>query len=311
MKFGVVLVTYNRLDKLKIALECYEKQTFLPKQMLVIDNASSDGTKEYLDEWSKKKGRFKKEVVHLDRNTGGSGGFHEGLARSLKLDLDYVWVSDDDAFPESDCFLIANDFLKKNCDKDISAICGTVLNRGKIDVMHRRRLRKGLLFLFQTFVSKGEYEKEFFDLNLFTYVGTFINIKKMKQVGVTIKDYFIYCDDTEHSYRLSTVGKIYCVPAIRIVHDGPLNNGHDGVTWKLYYGIRNSIDFVKRSFPKKYYYTYKFYFRLKYYAMTTLLWKHKIVGYRLINQAILDAKNNKLGINQVYRPGWKINEKEK
>ena len=49
MKFGVVLVTYNRLDKLKIALECYEKQKYLPKNIIVVNNASTDGTKEFLD----------------------------------------------------------------------------------------------------------------------------------------------------------------------------------------------------------------------------------------------------------------------
>ena len=47
MNFGVVLVTYNRLDKLKIALECYEKQTYLPKNIMIINNASNDGTNEY------------------------------------------------------------------------------------------------------------------------------------------------------------------------------------------------------------------------------------------------------------------------
>lgn len=308
MKLGVVLVTYNRLDKLKIALECYEKQSYLPNQLIVVNNASNDGTTEYLDEWLKKESKFKKEVINLKKNTGGSGGFHEGLKKSLKLNLDYVWVSDDDAFPDKNCFEIANDFLENNSDKDISAICGTVINRGKIDVMHRRRLKKGLLFLFQTFVSKREYEKEFFELNLFTYVGTFINVKKMKKEGVTIKDYFIYCDDTEHSYRLSKVGKIYCIPTIKITHDGPLNNGHDGVTWKLYYGIRNSIDFVKRSFSKRYYITYKFYFRLKYYLLTTLLWNNKIVGYRLINKAIHDGKIGKLGLDDYYKPGFKIDK---
>lgn len=307
MNFGVVLVTYNRLDKLKIALDCYEKQTYLPKQLIVVNNASNDGTNEFLDEWLNKKSKIKKEVLNLNENTGGSGGFYIGLKRILKSNLDYVWVSDDDAFPENNCFDIANKFLLNNNDKEISAICGAVINRGKIDCVHRRRLRKGLLFLFQKFVSSKEYKKEFFELNLFTYVGTFINIKKMRKVGITEKNYFIYCDDTEHSYRLSTVGKIFCIPKIKIIHDGPLNNGKDGVTWKLYYGIRNSIDFVKKRFPKRYYYTYKIYFRIKYYAMTTLLWKNKLVGYKLINQAIYDGKKGKLGIDNKYKPGWKAN----
>lgn len=309
MNFGVVLVTYNRLDKLKIALECYESQTYLPKEMIVVNNFSNDGTKEYLDDWIKKKSKIKKQVINLKQNTGGSGGFYNGLKSVLKNNLDYVWVSDDDAFPQKNCFEIANSYLLSNKEENISAICGTVLNRGKIDIVHRRRLHKGLMFIFQSFISKKEYEKEFFELNLFTYVGTFINVNKLKKVGITEKDYFIYCDDTEHSYRLSIVGKILCLPKIKIIHDGPLNNGCDGVSWKLYYGIRNSIDFIKRTFPKRYYYTYKLYFRLKYYVMTTLLWNNKVEGYKLINYAIKDGKNGKLGIDSKYRPGWKVNSK--
>ena len=305
MRFGVVLVTYNRLEKLKIALSCYEKQTYLPKIMIIVNNASNDGTKEFLEKWEKNKHKFKLIIINLDSNTGGSGGFYHGLKASLKEKLDYVWVSDDDAYPDQNCFKYANDFLKINTDKNISAICGTVLNRGNIDIVHRRRLKKIFGFIVQTFVSKKEYNKEFFKMNLFTYVGTFINVNKMKIAGITKKDYFIYCDDTEHSYRMSLVGDIYCLPSIKIVHDGPLNNGKDGVNWKLFYGIRNSIDFIKNDFRKIYYLTYKTYFRLKYYAMITLLWPNKMVGYKLVNDAIKAGKKGKLGLDEVYKPGWK------
>lgn len=305
MNFGVVLVTYNRLDKLKIALECYEKQTYLPKKMIVVNNASNDGTTEYLKEWQKKKTSFEKKVINLQTNTGGSGGFYTGLSQSLRGKFDYVWVSDDDAFPEKDCFEIANNFLIKNKNMDISAVCGSVINRGKIDIVHRRRLKKILGFIIQTFVSKKEYSKEHFKLNLFTYVGTFINVNKMKKAGLTKKDYFIYCDDTEHSYRMSLVGNIYCLPKMKIIHDGPLNNGKDGVNWKLFYGIRNSIDFVKSDFSKIYYLTYKIYFRLKYYGMITILWPNKRKGYKLVNDAIKAGKKGILGLDKVYRPGWK------
>lgn len=310
MNFGVVLVTYNRLDKLKIALECYEKQTYLPSQLIVVDNASTDGTVEFLKKWEKEKRDFSKKVIYLEKNTGGSGGFYTGLKESLNHKFDYVWVSDDDAFPEEDAFEIANKWLKKNKDKDISAICGTVINRGKIDIVHRRRLIKVLCFLVQLFVPRRKYKEESFKLNLYTYVGTFLNVSKMKIIGITKKDYFIYCDDTEHSYRMSLVGDIYCIPKIRVNHDGPLNNGRDGVSWKLYYGIRNSIDFVKTDFPKIYYFTYKIYFRLKYYALILLLWPNKKAGFKLVNAAIKDGKKGKLGLNDKYKPGWKPDEEK-
>lgn len=48
MQIGVVLVTFNRLEKLKIALESFENQTCSPKYLLVVNNASTDGTGDFL-----------------------------------------------------------------------------------------------------------------------------------------------------------------------------------------------------------------------------------------------------------------------
>ena len=53
MKLGVVLVTFNRLDKLKISLDCYEKQTIKPDYVIVVNNNSSDGTTEFLQDLDK------------------------------------------------------------------------------------------------------------------------------------------------------------------------------------------------------------------------------------------------------------------
>ena len=60
MEIGVVLVTFNRLEKLKIALEAYERQTVKPKYILVVDNNSTDGTREYLENWKKEEKQYKK-----------------------------------------------------------------------------------------------------------------------------------------------------------------------------------------------------------------------------------------------------------
>ena len=144
MKIGVVLVTYNRLEKLKIALKSYEEQTVLPKYILVVNNNSNDGTKEYLENWAKDNSKIEKIVVNLDKNTGGSGGFYEGLKNSLELDAEWVWVADDDAYPKENAFEIGKNYIEnyKNATEELSAICGEVLKSdGKaIDCSHRRRI---------------------------------------------------------------------------------------------------------------------------------------------------------------------------
>ena len=43
-----VTVTYNRLEKLKKNIECLLKQSKQLDAIYIIDNASTDGTKEYV-----------------------------------------------------------------------------------------------------------------------------------------------------------------------------------------------------------------------------------------------------------------------
>ena len=142
MKIGVVIVTYNRLENLKITLASYQEQTVRPKFILVVNNNSSDGTKEFLEQWQKEENEIERKILNLDKNTGGSGGFYEGLKNSLELDCEWVWVADDDAYPKKDAFEIAKKYVEQNKNTNLSAICGTVLkNDGKtVDCSHRRNI---------------------------------------------------------------------------------------------------------------------------------------------------------------------------
>ena len=86
---GVVIVTFNRLEKLKKTLTCFKEQDLSPKYVLVVNNNSSDGTKEFLETWKKDDNcQFKKMVIHEKENLGGSGGFHVGLEKAKEMDAD-------------------------------------------------------------------------------------------------------------------------------------------------------------------------------------------------------------------------------
>lgn len=302
-RIGVVIVTYNRLDKLKVALDCFAKQSVLPGYLLVVDNASTDGTKEYLDAWQQADSGFVKCVIRNGKNLGGSGGFYTGLEKAMELDADWIWVSDDDAFPEEDALKAASRYLEKNvaAQTDISAICGAVINQGEIDIAHRKDMYSRGPFVVERLIPKAAYQKNEFELNCFSYVGTIINRAKLEKAGLTMKDYFIWWDDTEHSLRLSKIGKIICVPAIRIHHDVPA--GSSQFTWKNYYGYRNGADLYRRHFSKACYQV----FRYRSIIISRLL---DLVGIRkagnkAVRCAMRDVEEGKLGIHEVYKPGWK------
>lgn len=308
MKIGVVIVTYNRLDKLKIALKSYEKQTEKPKYILVINNNSTDGTREYLEnEWQKEESKIEKIIVNLKQNTGGSGGFYEGLKNSLQLDAEWVWVADDDAYPQENAFEIAKKYIEEHKDENLSAICGTVYKSDAktIDCSHRRKIyTKGFNRIAQPYSKPSDYEQTEFEINGFSYVGTMINKEKLKQTELTKKDYFIYYDDTEHSYRLSKLGKIICVPAIKVVHDAPHSKMSEIVKWKLYYLVRNTLDFIHCNFDEKYFKFACIEVPFKFRVAVLLFGKNKKAGYAMIKEGIKDAKAGKTGLHEVYKPGW-------
>lgn len=304
MDIGVVIVTYNRRNDLEKALLAYENQIKQPKYIIVVNNNSMDGTKEFLEEWEKEESSIEKYIINLSKNLGGSGGFYSGLKKSLDLDCEWIWVADDDAYPDSDALLTLEKFYENNNINfnEVSAICGAVINNNKFDLDHRRRIKLNKFSVNQNQVPESEYKNEFFEIDLFSYVGTVISKSYMKQVGITEKDYFIYCDDTEHSLRLSKVGKILCVPKIRVVHDVDLQN-RDVITWKNYYGLRNNLLMYKKHFPKRYFY-YE-YIKVKIKMMLRMIIKNKDPYNKLAIEALKAAKKDDKNLHEIYKPGWK------
>ena len=105
-RIAAVVVTYNRLEMLRHLVETLAEVPGLD-DVLVVDNASTDGTGEWLAGLDDRR-------VHartLATNTGGAGGFHDGLGWAVDLGADLVWLMDDDGMPEPGCLetLLAHD----------------------------------------------------------------------------------------------------------------------------------------------------------------------------------------------------------
>lgn len=298
---GMVIVTYNRLAVLKDVLDSCNMQSNLPRYILIVNNASNDGTLEYLSYWKSLPTGYEKMVINLECNLGGSGGFYMGLEAAEKLGADWIWVSDDDAVPTHDALKEVENYLSANessWDK-ISAICGTVINNGRIDVEHRRWIRQYGIWVREKNVCEEKYES-CFELNAFSYVGTIINRNILIEAGLPEKDYFIRWDDTEHSLRLSQYGKIVCVPGIKILHN--VESRTAAAAWKYYYNTRNKAYTYKKHFSKWVYCCYFLSSLITSYAKTAIGYNGTYNKIKI--QALKDADAGKLGIHYEYRPGW-------
>src|SRR5262245_55495105 len=95
MKVTAVVVTYNRRHLLLESLAAVLAQSRAPDAVIVVDNASEDGTADAV-----RKAFAGVQLAELARNSGGAGGLAAGMALALAGAADLIWLMDDDTVPE-------------------------------------------------------------------------------------------------------------------------------------------------------------------------------------------------------------------
>lgn len=304
-KLGVVLVTYNRLHLLKEAIEAINCQTVAFSKIVIVNNCSTDGTKEYLAKFQSDD-RF--EILNMDENLGGAGGFAVGIEKMNCFDMDWVLIIDDDA-------MIAHDYnqqLMKYIEKHehVNACSGVVTTNNKITTVHRRRLSNKLLFVEKE-VNAEEYKKESFHCDLATFCGLMIRGEIMREIGVPNKDYFIWYDDTEYCLRLKKYGGIVNVNAAVLNHKTKETksegNYFSRTNWKYYYGQRNRLDTARKHFGGLT--ALMVYLEMIVFLMATIPMhissktrEKAKYNFQMIADAIGDARHHVLGKNIKYVP---------
>ena len=93
---ATVVVTYNRKTLLQENLQHLLDQTYDGFDILVVDNHSTDGTKDAIASYLQNE-----RIVYYDTgsNLGGAGGFQYGLKKAVESGYDYIWLMDDDSLP--------------------------------------------------------------------------------------------------------------------------------------------------------------------------------------------------------------------
>jgi len=231
MKTAVVIVTYNRLNLLRECMEAVLASGLPFSYVVVVDNASTDGTGYYLKEelpgkireGSHAAGDFghsenvvittnenetigtksapQYTVLTQDHNLGGAGGFEAGVRYVVEhcSDTDYLLLIDDDAMISSDYMERLISFHER--EPEVLAMAGRVETEGVTDPSHRRKIRNKLLFLEMN-ASDKDYKKKGFYCDLATFCGLVITKEGLKEAGVPRGDFFLWYDDTEYCLRL-------------------------------------------------------------------------------------------------------------
>ena len=215
-KVIAVVVTYNRKELLKEAIEALLNQEYNNCDVLIVDNASTDGTREYIDEL------LKDTRVHYENtgaNLGGAGGFNYGMKRACQMGCDFVWVMDDDCIVHKDSL---TELL--NADKQLNGNYGFLSSKvlWKDDSICKMNIPKKT---FSTWLK--EFDKPVQEIAMASFVSLFVKTDIIKEMGLPIKEFFIWTDDWEFTRRISRKYKSYFISKSIVTHKSKNNEGAD------------------------------------------------------------------------------------
>ena len=222
-KVAAVVVTYNRIELLKECIKALQQQTY-PCDILIADNASTDGTEEYINKIGKSCNNM--HYRNTGSNIGGAGGFNFGMRWAVEAGYEYVWVMDDDCLPYTDALeklINADGILKGNYGWLASAV---LWKDGHECKMNRVKLKKSF-YEYLEYMQYGIVQAE-----QATFVSLFLKTKTIKQVGLPIKEFFIWGDDIEFTRRITVRKKIpsFIAGRSKVIHAMKENTGSNIAT---------------------------------------------------------------------------------
>ena len=241
-KIAAVVVTYNRKELLCECLEAIIAQKRIVPDILIIDNHSSDGTKETVADYMSGNDRIR--YFDTGSNLGGAGGFQYGIRKGVELGYDYLWLMDDDCMPKPGALAA---LLKHEPKHPYGFLTSKVLWRdGSVCKMNvqRAKLTKNV-----SDFSGGQVQP----VVMASFVSLLIPTAVVRELGLPIKEFFIWTDDWEFTRRISRKYPCYLVTDSVAVHKSKLNIKADISSDtpdrldRFYYLYRNDVFLYRRE----------------------------------------------------------------
>lgn len=212
---AAIVVTFNRKELLKECITKLQEQTE-KVDIIIIDNMSTDGTLEMLKPLVKNH-----QIIYhtTGKNIGGAGGFHEGIKLAYELGYKYFWLMDDDCLPTKDALKnlkIVDKKLKGNYGFLCSKVLWTDNNICKMNIPKINLTKK-----------VKDFNSEMVSIEMGTFVSFYIKRETIEEVGLPIKEFFIWGDDLEYSQRISKRYPSYLVNTSIVFHKTKNNAGSD------------------------------------------------------------------------------------
>jgi GT2 family glycosyltransferase len=237
---SVIIVNYNGKNFLSDCLISIFRQTYFPFEVIMVDNASDDGSVEYVQQ------NFPEvKIATQSTNRGFAGGTNAGILRAAG---EFILTLNNDT-------IIASNFideLAKTMMSDPSVgMCASkmIFPNGKINSTAICISRSGAAWDR----GMGEPDNGQYDMQEEVFGAcagaALYRFSMLEEIGLFDEDFFLYMEDVDLAFRARLSGwKCIYVPTARVihVHGGTSKTGSD---LSVYFGNRNLLWYVVKNFP--------------------------------------------------------------
>jgi GT2 family glycosyltransferase len=242
--------TFNDVDVIEQLLDALRRQTRPLDAVLLVDNASSDGT-------SDKAFSENITVVRNSQNLGPSGAIRIGFAHALEQLFDWTWILDADSVPEPDALEKLIAFFEGLSLAEREQVC--FLNCLPLTVTGEVKQHPLSFAKAGIEVRALERVREFTQCDFTLWSGSLYRMAAVRRIGMPTADYVIDVGEFEYGYRARQLGfTSYIVHRGVIHHDvgrtpgavtslyrfGPIRlTSYELSPFRTYYSVRNMIYF--------------------------------------------------------------------
>lgn len=193
----IAIVTYNRSGLLARLLESIERMDPKPGHIVIVDNASVDDTTEVVESFRERIAPSTLVYRRLETNTGGSGGFSEGMRVAYELGSTWIWLMDDDVEVIPDGLAKMGKWAPR-----FKSIQGRRYDYDGSEFYWQYRIaeRMGIPI---PFAPAGFDESGYKPMNSGCFEGMFIHRDVVREIGLPDPRFFIYWDDQLYGWLAS------------------------------------------------------------------------------------------------------------
>ena len=251
-KTTVIIPNYNGMKYIKDCIESLLVQT-LPSDIIIIDNASTDGSVEFLkDNYDKeltcKDGtKILSRVVYLDSNTGFSNAVNKGIELAK---TDYVFLLNNDTICHEDCIeKLENTLNHKKKAFSVQALMVSLKNPNIVDDSGDYYSAIGWAFTD----GKDKPADGFTKRKMITSscAGAAIYRKNVfDKIGGFDVAHFCYLEDVDVGIRAKVFGYVNLLePQALVLHAGSATSGSRYNEFKQKLTAGNNIYLIYKNFP--------------------------------------------------------------